>query len=64
LNGFLEGIPVNWVSIFETQLFSFLRKSFFYAALSHHLKSNLDFRVLDFILDSFKNAFIKTFVNK
>jgi F-type H+-transporting ATPase subunit alpha len=64
LNGFLEGIPVIFVSIFETQLFSFLRKSFFYAALSHHLKSNLDFRVLDFILDSFKYAFIKTFVNK
>jgi len=62
LNGFLEGIPVSYVLSFETQLFSFLRKSFFYAALSHHLKSQLDFRVLDFLLESFKKAFIKTFL--
>ena len=62
LNGFLEGIPVSYVLSFETQLFSFLRKSFFYAALSHHLKSQLDFRVLDFLLESFKKAFIKTFI--
>jgi len=64
LHGFLEGVPLYLVSIFEGQLFSFLRKSFFYLALSHHLKNQLDFRVLDFLLDSFRSAFIKTFVSR
>src|SRR5271165_1001408 len=64
LNGFLEGVPLSLVSIFESQLFSFLRGSFFYLAFSHHLKNQLDFRVLDFLLDSFRSAFIKTFVSR
>jgi len=62
LNGFLEGIPVSFVSAYESQLFSFLHKASFYVALSHHLKNKMDFRVLDFLLASFKIAFIKNFV--
>jgi len=63
LNGFLEGVPLSSVSVFEAQLFSFLRKSPFYDALCHHLKTQMDFRVLDFLLLSFRMAFIKTFIN-
>ena len=62
LNGFLEGIPLYFVSVFEFQFFSFLKSSFFYKVLSHHLKTQLDFRVVDFILESFKLTFIKIFI--
>lgn len=64
LNGFLDGVPVHLVSVYEGQLFSFLRTSPYYAPLKHHLKSKIDFRVLDFILISFRKAFINNFVLK
>lgn len=62
LNGFLDGIPVHLVSTYEAQLFSFLRKSPFYYPLEYHLKTNLDFKVLDFLLHSFRKAFIAYYV--
>jgi len=62
LNGFLDGVPVSLVSIFEFQLFSFLRNSPFYCPLTFHLKYNLDFKVLDFFLSSFRKAFIENYV--
>jgi len=62
LNGFLDGIPVNLVPAYEAQLFSFLKSSSYYHALKHHLKSKVDFRSLDFILSSYRLAFIKSFV--
>jgi len=64
LNGFLEGIPLSFVSIFEVQLFSFLNNSLFYKPLRFHLKNSLDFRILDFLLDSFRLNFIKVFVSE
>jgi arginine/ornithine N-succinyltransferase beta subunit len=54
---------VSLVAVFEHQLFSFLKKSPFYAPLTHHLKYSLDFRVLDFLLASFRKAFIANYVN-
>ena len=42
LNGFLDGVPVGLVSVFENQLFSFLTKSPFYYPLVFHLQKNLD----------------------
>jgi len=62
LNGFLDGIPANLVSIFEFQLFSFLRNSPFYCPMTFHLKYNMDFKVLDFFLSSFRKAFIDSYV--
>lgn len=62
LNGFLDQIPVHLVSVFEMQLFSFLNDSSVHSPFKHHLKNKIDFRVLDFLLNSFKNAFIKVFV--
>jgi len=62
LNGFLDGVPVSLVSVFEFQLFSFLRNSPFYCPLTFHLKYNLDFKVLDFFLSSFRKAFIENYV--
>jgi F-type H+/Na+-transporting ATPase subunit alpha len=62
LNGFLDGIPLSLVSIFEYQLFDFLRNSPFYCPLTFHLRYNLDFKVLDFFLFSFRGAFIDNYV--
>jgi proton translocating ATP synthase F1 alpha subunit len=61
LNNFLDGIPVHLVSVYEVQLFSFLHKSPFYNCLSFHLKYSLDFRVLDYLLSSFRSVFIKNY---
>jgi F-type H+-transporting ATPase subunit alpha len=63
LNNLLDGIPVNLVSLYESQLFSFLHNSVLYLPLKHHLRNKVDFRVLDFLLISFRTAFIKSFVN-
>jgi len=62
LNGFLEGVPPSFVSVFEAQLFSFLNNSLFYKPLRFHLKNSLDFRILDFLLESFRVIFIKIFI--
>jgi len=62
LNGFLDGIPLSLVSIFEYQLFDFLKNSPFYCPLTFHLRYNLDFKVLDFFLSSFRTAFIDNYV--
>jgi len=64
LNGFLEGVPLSFVSVFEVQLFSFLNNSIFYKPLRFHLKNSLDFRILDFLLESFRLNFIKIFVSE
>jgi F-type H+/Na+-transporting ATPase subunit alpha len=61
LNGFLDGIPVNMVSVYEFELFRFLRGTFIYEPLIHHLKDNLDSLLLDYVLGLFKEYFIKFF---
>lgn len=61
LNGFLDGIPVNMVSVYEVELFKFLKSTFFYEPLAHHLKDNLDSLLLDYILGLFREYFIKYF---
>jgi F-type H+-transporting ATPase subunit alpha len=61
LNGYLDGVPVSMVSIYEAQLFSFFRSSSFFGPLKHHLRSKIDMGVIDFILKSFRLSFIETF---
>ena len=61
LNGYLDGVSVNMVSSYENQLFSFFKNSSFYIPLRHHLKNKIDFRALNFILNSFRLAFLNTF---
>ena len=62
LNGYLNDVPVAMVSLYETQLFSFLKNSPFYKPLQYHLKRKIDVRVLDFFLKHFRKAFLKVFV--
>jgi len=61
LNGYLDGVPVSMVSVYEAQLFSFFRSSSFYSPLKHHLKTKMNMGVIDFILKSFRLSFIETF---
>lgn len=61
LNGFLDGIPVSLVSRYEMELFSFIRSSFLYEPLAHHLRHSLDATILDFLLDIFREHFIRFF---
>jgi len=47
LNGHLDNIPVNYISIFEKELYSFLKNSIFYMVLQHNLREELDKELLD-----------------
>jgi F-type H+-transporting ATPase subunit alpha len=62
LNGFLNGIPSSLVSLYETELFSFLSTTFCYEPLSVQLRDNLESDVLDYILSYFQDYFIKFYV--
>lgn len=62
LNGYLDNISVNLVSIFEKELYTFLRSSIFYMGLQHHLRDELDVELLDWILTTFKEYFLKLYV--
>jgi len=62
LNGYLDNISVNLVSIFEKELYSFLRNSIFYMGLQHHFREELDVELLDWILTTFKEYFLKIYV--
>lgn len=63
LNGFLDGVPVSLVSIFEKELYNFLRKSFFYVPLQYQLRNFLDVSILDFLLASFAEIFVENMDN-
>src|SRR5580698_7155599 len=47
LNGYLDNISVNLVSIFEKELYSFLRNSIFFMCLQTSLREELDVELLD-----------------
>jgi F-type H+-transporting ATPase subunit alpha len=61
LNGHLDGISVNLVSIYEKELYKFLRKSIFYVPLQYQLRNKLNVILLDFILNLFREYFLKTY---
>jgi F-type H+-transporting ATPase subunit alpha len=59
LNGFLDGIPVFLVSLFEKELYSFLKKTVFYEILRSELREVLEVDLLDFILGEFHSEFLE-----
>jgi len=61
LNGFLDGVPVEMVSRFEIELFAFLKSTFIYEPLTYHLRTTLDFSILNFLLGCFKEHFLRYF---
>jgi F-type H+/Na+-transporting ATPase subunit alpha len=59
LNGFLDNIPVIFVSIFEKELYEFLNNSFFCIPLKYQMRDILNVQILDFILETFQENFIE-----
>jgi F-type H+-transporting ATPase subunit alpha len=58
LNGFLDGIPLNLINIYEKELYKFLQKTMFYEPLKVMLKESLDVELITFILSNFNNYFL------
>jgi len=58
LNGYLDGIPVSYVSLYEKELFAFLENSIFSYPLNVSLRESLDEEILDFLLENFRTEFI------
>src|ERR1043165_9236489 len=51
LNGFLDGIPLNLVNIYEKELYKFIKKTVFYEPLKIILRESLDNDLIAFILE-------------
>ena len=58
LNGFLDVIPLNYVNIYEKELYKFLRNTIFYEPLKIVLRDNLDIELINFLLENFNNYFL------
>lgn len=57
LNGFLDGIAVDLVSRYESELFSFLKSTFLYDPFTYHLRQDLPQELLNFFLHHFTANF-------
>lgn len=58
LNGFLDGVSVDLVSVYEKELYSFLRKTIFFLPLQSQLREELNIVLLNWILKRFKESFL------
>jgi F-type H+/Na+-transporting ATPase subunit alpha len=59
LNGFLDGVPLNLVNVYEKELYNFLKKTVFYEILRSELREILEVDLLDFILSEFHRGFLE-----
>jgi len=59
LNGFLDNIPSNLISVYEKELFIFLKNTFFYLPLQVETREVLHTDILDFILELFSKNFLE-----
>jgi F0F1-type ATP synthase alpha subunit len=59
LNGFLDNIPSNLISVYEKELFIFLKNTFFYLPLQIETREVLHTDILDFILELFSKNFLE-----
>ena len=57
LNGFLDVIPLNYVNIYEKELYKFLRNTIFYEPFKVVLRDTLDIELVNFLLENFNNYF-------
>jgi len=62
LNGYLDTIPVTMVSLYEQELYSFLKNTIFYEPLNCVLRENLEEELLNYILFKFSDAFYNAYV--
>jgi F-type H+-transporting ATPase subunit alpha len=61
LNGYLDRIPVNLISIYEKEFFLFIKKTFFYLPLQSGAREVLHVFVLDFLLEIFSKHFLENY---
>jgi F-type H+-transporting ATPase subunit alpha len=59
LNGYLDGVPVNLVSIYEKELFLFMKSTFFYLPLQVEAREVLHVSILNYVLDLFSKNFLE-----
>jgi len=59
LNGFLDNVPLNLISVYEKELFIFLKNTFFYLPLQVETREVLHTDILDFILELFSKNFLE-----
>jgi F-type H+-transporting ATPase subunit alpha len=64
LNGYLDGISVELVPLYEKELYKFLKKTVFYAPLQSQLRDKLNFPLVNYILTLFREYFILNYVRK
>lgn len=64
LNGFLDGISVNLVSLYEKELYKFIKKTIFYTPLHYQLRDFLNVTVLSYLLDLFREFFLISYLHK
>jgi F-type H+/Na+-transporting ATPase subunit alpha len=64
LNGYLDNIPVTMVSLYEQELYSFLKNSLFFEPIMAALRESLEEELLIFILENFTSAFMKYLLNR
>jgi F-type H+-transporting ATPase subunit alpha len=58
LNGFLDGVPVNLVNIYEKELYKILKKSIYYLPLQAEIKEVLNTKILNHLLKNFRKNFL------
>lgn len=62
ISGFLDFVPVDSVSIFESELYIYLHSFSCYPSIKEHLLEVLDIEVLSFLLSDFCSIFAKRYV--
>ena len=63
LNGFLDGVPVEYVPVYEKELYKFFKKSIFFEPLHYQLRDTLDVMLVNFFLKLFREYFIMNLAN-
>ena len=61
MNGFLDTVPVDMVQRYEIELYSFLKKTVFFAPFSYHLRTTLNDTIMTYFLGLFSEYFVRYF---
>ena len=55
--GYLDKVPVDMVSLYETELYAYLKTSFFFAVFGEYILDNFDDSMFSYLLSGFTNSF-------
>jgi len=62
LNGFLDGIPVDLVPVYEKELYALFKKSIFFEPLHFQLRETLNPIIMNYFLGLFREYFIINYI--